>query len=128
LPILLASEEATRVDPAATALVAKKTVPSWPSGRLNLPRKKYVSQDSEANPEANESSPNRINRRITRDHKFLSIDANRPRRGAGSSPSAGASPSSGRVSAFGACSSSSFTSTSRVKARARTSLTRPTAL
>jgi len=39
-PIRLATDEATRVDSAAMMLVTKKMVPSWPSGKLNLRRKK----------------------------------------------------------------------------------------
>jgi hypothetical protein len=40
-----AIDDATSVEAAAMLLVTKKIVPSSPSGRLNLRRKKYVIQD-----------------------------------------------------------------------------------
>lgn len=45
LPIRLAIDDATSIEAAATILDMKNIVPSWPSGRLNLRRKKYVIQD-----------------------------------------------------------------------------------
>lgn len=90
----LAIDDATSMDAAAILLVTKKIVPSSPSGRLNLRWKKYVIQDlvesgtssakndymtyRDANPEAKESNPNRMNSRMTSDHRSFSMDANKP--------------------------------------------------
>ncbi len=132
LPIRLATDEATRVEAAAMMLVTKKMVPSWPSGRLNLPRKKYVIQDSEANPEANESTPNKMKRRITSDHRSFSMDANTPFfLGRGWGAAGGVSPSRGWVSPACCCSASSSSlvaSTLRLSPKASANLISPTAL
>lgn len=47
LPIRLAIDDATSMEAAEIILVKKNIVPSSPSGRLNLRRKKYVIQDLE---------------------------------------------------------------------------------
>lgn len=101
LPIRFAIEDATSIDAAEIELVTKKIVPSSPSGKLNLRWKKYVIHDllklalsmpflvsamtyRDASPDAKESIPNKINNRITSDHRSFSIDANKEFLGAGS--------------------------------------------